>query len=46
MLKEEKTTIKRIHSALFYMDGKYYNLSNRITGIQYVSRFIIGSYLV
>ncbi|CAG9858935.1 unnamed protein product [Phyllotreta striolata] len=36
ILKEEKTTVKRIHNALFYINGKYYNISNRITGIQYV----------
>ncbi|XP_056633289.1 peroxisome biogenesis factor 10-like [Diorhabda sublineata] len=35
LLKEEKITIKRIHNALFYIDGRYYNVSNRITGIQY-----------
>ncbi|XP_050499884.1 peroxisome biogenesis factor 10-like [Diabrotica virgifera virgifera] len=36
ILKEEKSTLKRIHNALFYMDGRYYNISNRVTGIQYV----------
>ncbi|XP_023015884.2 peroxisome biogenesis factor 10 [Leptinotarsa decemlineata] len=36
IFKEEKSTIKRIHTSLFYMDGKYYNISNRLTGIHYV----------
>lgn len=36
-LINEKHSLKRIHNSLFYIDGKFYNVSNRISGIQYVS---------
>ncbi|KAG5897202.1 hypothetical protein JTB14_022555 [Gonioctena quinquepunctata] len=36
VFKDEKSTIKRIHTSLFYMDGKYYNVSSRLMGIRYV----------
>jgi peroxin-10 len=35
-LQNHKQTLKRIHHSLFYIDGKYYNISNRILGIKYV----------
>lgn len=35
--KEHKWVLKRIHQSLFYINGKYYNISNRFTGIKYVS---------
>ncbi|XP_050305686.1 peroxisome biogenesis factor 10-like [Anthonomus grandis grandis] len=34
--KDEKWMLKRIHYSLFYINGKYYNVSNRLTGIRYV----------
>ncbi|CAG9823728.1 unnamed protein product [Phaedon cochleariae] len=36
VFKDEKPNLKRIHTALFYMDGRYYNISNRLAGIRYV----------
>lgn len=36
-LMEEKDSLKKLHTSLFYIDGKYYNISNRMTGIHYVS---------
>lgn len=39
-IKEQKETFIRIHHALFYIDGRYYNISNRITGIKYVIKKI------
>ncbi|XP_063911886.1 peroxisome assembly protein 10-B-like [Zophobas morio] len=33
---QHKQALKRIHHSLFYMDGKYYNISNRIMGVKYV----------
>ncbi|XP_044259060.1 peroxisome biogenesis factor 10-like isoform X1 [Tribolium madens] len=35
-LQEQKHTLKRIHHSLFYIGGKYYNISNRILAIKYV----------
>lgn len=35
-LSSNKSNLKRIHQALFYINGRYYNVSNRITGIRYV----------
>ncbi|XP_019874179.1 peroxisome biogenesis factor 10 [Aethina tumida] len=34
-LSSNKSNLKRIHQALFYINGRYYNVSNRITGIRY-----------
>ncbi|KAJ8976125.1 hypothetical protein NQ317_019390 [Molorchus minor] len=28
--KDQKSTLARIHHSLFYIDGKYYNISNRV----------------
>lgn len=38
-LIEEKPSLKRVHNSLFYVDGKYYNISNRMVGIHYVSGY-------
>nr|CAI5826077.1 unnamed protein product [Callosobruchus analis] len=35
-LKQEKVTLRSIHNSLFYMDGAFYNISNRLTGLRYV----------
>ncbi|CAH0552080.1 unnamed protein product [Brassicogethes aeneus] len=35
-VSNNKLKFNRIHKALFYINGKYYNVSNRITGIRYV----------
>ncbi|XP_018578337.1 peroxisome biogenesis factor 10-like, partial [Anoplophora glabripennis] len=35
-IKERKSTVARIHQSIFYTNGKYYNLSNRLMGIRYV----------
>ncbi|KAJ8934265.1 hypothetical protein NQ318_020916 [Aromia moschata] len=35
-VKEQKPTLTRIHHSIFYTNGKYYNISNRIMGIRYV----------
>lgn len=35
-LIEEKPTLKRLHNSLFYTDGRFYNISNRMIGIHYV----------
>lgn len=37
-LIEEKPSLKRLHNSLFYIDGKFYNISNRMVGIHYVSK--------
>ncbi|KAB0802778.1 hypothetical protein PPYR_04964 [Photinus pyralis] len=34
--KENKLLLLRLHYSLFYIYGKYYNLSNRIWGIKYI----------
>ncbi|RZC34641.1 peroxisome biogenesis factor 10, partial [Asbolus verrucosus] len=34
--QQHKQTVKRIHHSLFYINGKYYNISNRAMGIKYV----------
>ncbi|CAH1958800.1 unnamed protein product [Acanthoscelides obtectus] len=34
--KKEKVTLRSIHNSLFYMDGAFYNISNRLTGLRYV----------
>lgn len=36
VLNEQKPTLKRIHHAIFYTNGKYYNIANRMTNIRYV----------
>lgn len=36
---EEKSYFKSVHNALFYINGSYYNISNRVIGIHYVSNF-------
>lgn len=36
-LKNQAPVLKRIHHSLFYIDGKYYNIANRVTGVKYVS---------
>lgn len=41
-LLHEKDTLIRLHHSLFYIFGKYYHLSNRLTGIKYVSLFFYG----
>ncbi|CAH1958798.1 unnamed protein product [Acanthoscelides obtectus] len=33
--KKEKVTLRSIHNSLFYMDGAFYNISNRLTGLRY-----------
>lgn len=35
-LIDNKHILIRLHQAIFYMYGKYYNISNRLTGIKYV----------
>ncbi|KAJ8921942.1 hypothetical protein NQ315_008576 [Exocentrus adspersus] len=35
-IRDQKPTISRIHHSIFYTNGKYYNISNRLTGIKYV----------
>lgn len=35
--KNQKLFLRRIHHSLFYITGNYYNISNRFTGIRYVS---------
>lgn len=35
-LKEQKSILNRIHRAIFYTNGKYYNVANRVTNIRYV----------
>lgn len=34
---ENKAGLLRLHQALFFMDGIYYNVANRFTGLRYVS---------
>lgn len=38
-LIEEKPSLKRLHNSLFYIDGRFYNISNRMVGIHYVFIF-------
>ncbi|KAJ8931509.1 hypothetical protein NQ314_015582 [Rhamnusium bicolor] len=35
-VKEQRLMLTRIHHSVFYIRGKYYNISNRIMGIHYV----------
>ncbi|KAF2901032.1 hypothetical protein ILUMI_05172 [Ignelater luminosus] len=35
-LLDNKTILLKLHQSWFYIDGAYYNISNRITGIRYV----------
>uniref|UniRef100_A0A8C7EBU3 RING-type E3 ubiquitin transferase n=1 Tax=Nothoprocta perdicaria TaxID=30464 RepID=A0A8C7EBU3_NOTPE len=44
VLKQCIPLLRRLHLAIFYINGMFYHLSKRITGITYVSGFI--SYLV
>lgn len=39
-LIEEKLTLNRIHNSIFYIDGKFYNISNRMVGVHYVSEHL------
>lgn len=45
-LMEEKPTLKRLHNSLFYIDGRFYNISNRMVGIHYVSTRTIKTLLL
>ncbi|KAK5650709.1 hypothetical protein RI129_001738 [Pyrocoelia pectoralis] len=35
-LKENKVVLLRLHYSIFYIYGKYYNVSNRMLGIKYI----------
>lgn len=35
-IRDNKQTFKRIHHSIFYINGRYYNVSNRLTNIKYV----------
>lgn len=40
-LINNKELLVRINQTLFYLNGDYYHISNRLTKIQYVSNFLI-----
>lgn len=42
-LRQHKQALARIHHSLFYINGKYYNISNRLMGIRYVSNLHLSA---
>lgn len=42
-IENNKDLIYKCHQVAFYLNGKYYSIANRITGIRYVSRITIKS---
>lgn len=36
-IEENKSFLLRVHQSLFYINGTFYNIANRMTGIKYVS---------
>lgn len=39
MLRESLPFIHRVHKTIFYLNGNYYHMSKRLTGVRYVSIF-------
>lgn len=44
-LIHNKELLLRINQTLFYLNGEYYHISNRLTKIQYVSNFVLNIYI-
>lgn len=45
-LRMNKDLFLRLHYSFFYINGKYRNISNRLTGIKYVSYLCTYQFLV